>query len=55
MVQVLTPSGVDVGVGEAGIENELDNVVQFERYGFVRVDKVERDGLTKITCYFTHR
>jgi glutamyl-tRNA synthetase len=55
LVQVLTPSGIDLGVGEAGIENELDNVVQFERYGFVRVDKVEREGLTKITCYFTHR
>jgi glutamyl-tRNA synthetase len=55
LVQVLTPNGIDLGVGEAGIENELDNVVQFERYGFVRVDKVEREGLTKITCYFTHR
>jgi glutamyl-tRNA synthetase len=55
LVQVLTPRGIDLGVGEAGIENELENVVQFERYGFVRVDKVEREGLTKITCYFTHR
>ena len=55
LVQVRTPSGIDVGVGEAGIESELDNVVQFERYGFVRVDRVEQDGLTKITCYFTHR
>ena len=55
LVQVLTPSGIDVGVGETGIENELNNAVQFERYGFVRVDRVERDGLTKITCYFTHR
>jgi glutamyl-tRNA synthetase len=54
LVKVLTPTGIDVGVGEAGIENELDNVVQFERYGFARVDQVERNGLTKITCYFTH-
>jgi glutamyl-tRNA synthetase len=54
LVQVLTPSGIDIGVGEAGIKTELDNVVQFERYGFVRVDQVERGGLTKITCYFTH-
>lgn len=55
LVEVLTPNGVDSGVGEAGIATELDRVVQFERYGFVRVDKVERDARAKITCYFTHK
>jgi glutamyl-tRNA synthetase len=55
LVEVLTPKGVDIGVGEAGIANEVDRVVQFERYGFVRVDNVEQDGRTKITCYFTHK
>jgi len=55
LVEVLTPTRVDIGVGEAGIETELGNVVQFERYGFVRVDAVERNGRAKITCYFTHK
>ncbi len=55
LVEVLTPSGVDIGVGEAGIAAELDKVVQFERYGFVRVDQVEQDGRTRIICYFTHK
>jgi glutamyl-tRNA synthetase len=55
LVEVLTPTGVNIGVGEAGIETELGNVVQFERYGFVRVDAVKRNGRAKITCYFTHK
>jgi glutamyl-tRNA synthetase len=55
LVEVLTPSGVDIGVGEAGITAELDKVVQFERYGFVRVDQVEQDGRTRVICYFTHK
>jgi glutamyl-tRNA synthetase len=54
LVEVLTPSGVDIGVGEAGIAVELDKVVQFERYGFVRVDQVEQNGRTRIICYLTH-
>jgi hypothetical protein len=30
--------------------------VQFERYGFARVDQVlEQHGQTKIICYFTHK
>jgi glutamyl-tRNA synthetase len=55
LVEVLTPSGVDIGVGEAGIAVELDKVVQFERYGFVRVDQVEQNGRTRIICYLTHK
>jgi glutamyl-tRNA synthetase len=55
-VQVFTPSGVDIGIGEPGIAAELDRVVQFERYGFARVDQVlEQHGQTKIICYFTHK
>jgi glutamyl-tRNA synthetase len=38
------------------IAAELDRVVQFERYGFARVDQVlEQHGQTKIICYFTHK
>lgn len=55
-VEVLKPDGVDSGIGEQGIEMELDRVVQFERYGFVRVDDVKRQGeRLKIVCYFTHK
>jgi glutamyl-tRNA synthetase len=55
-VEVFTPSGVDIGIGEPGIAAELDRVVQFERYGFARVDQVlEQHGQTKIICYFTHK
>ncbi len=56
LVEVLKPDGVDNGIGERGIEVEKDRVVQFERYGFVRVDDImqERERL-KIVCYFTHK
>ena len=55
-VEVITPSGVDIGIGEPGIATELDRVVQFERYGFARVDQVlEQHGQTRIICYFTHK
>ena len=56
LVEVLRPDGVDKGIGEQGIEKELDRVVQFERYGFVRIDDVEQRGeRLKIVCYFTHK
>ena len=55
-VEVFTPSGVDIGIGEPGIAAELDRLVQFERYSFARVDQVlEQHGQTKIICYFTHK
>ena len=50
-VWVLKPDGVDEGVGEAGIAEELGKVVQFERYGFVQINSV---GET-IVAYFAHR
>ncbi|MDP2766208.1 MAG: glutamate--tRNA ligase [Candidatus Methanoperedens sp.] len=51
-VKVLSPEGEYAGVGERGIERELDRVVQFERFGFVRIDSVSGDG---VVAYFTHR
>jgi glutamyl-tRNA synthetase len=55
-VEVLTPEGSDNGIGELGIASELNNVIQFERYGFVRIDDiVKQDNETKIVAYFTHQ
>lgn len=51
-VKVLSPDGEYTGVGERGVEKELDKVVQFERFGFVRIDGVGGDG---VVAYFTHR
>jgi len=39
------------GIGEPLIKREVGNVVQFERYGFVRIDSAE-DGT--VVAYFTH-
>ncbi|MBA1341975.1 MAG: Glutamate--tRNA ligase [ANME-2 cluster archaeon] len=50
-VKVLTPGGEVDGIGEAGIVSEVDKVVQFERYGYVRIDSV--DG--GVVAYFTHK
>jgi glutamyl-tRNA synthetase len=50
-VRVLKPDGMDEGIGEAGIAEELGRVVQFERYGFVQVNFV---GET-IVANFAHR
>ncbi len=50
-VRVLSPDGEFAGIGEDGIVNELDNTVQFERFGFCRIDSVTPD----VVAYFTHR
>ena len=50
-VRVMKPDGVDEGIGEAGIAEELDKVVQFERYGFVRINCLGEP----IVAYFAHR
>ena len=42
---------MDEGVGEAGIAEELGKVVQFERYGFVRINSVGEP----IVANFAHR
>lgn len=47
-VRAMSPDGEYTGVGERGSEKELDRVVQFERFGFVRIDGV-------VVAYFTHR
>jgi glutamyl-tRNA synthetase len=50
-VKVMKPDGVDEGVGEAGIASELGRVVQFERYGFVRINRMGNP----IVAYYAHR
>ncbi len=53
-VAVKKPNGSeDEGVGEPLISEELGNVVQFERYGFVRIDSVLKAG-REVVAYFTH-
>jgi glutamyl-tRNA synthetase len=56
LVEVLKPDGIDRGIGEPGIETQLGKVVQFERYGFARVDEVHHGRQRmRIICYFTHK
>ncbi|MBN2110795.1 MAG: glutamate--tRNA ligase [Methanosarcinaceae archaeon] len=50
-VTVLSPDGEFRGIGEKQIATELDNVVQFERFGFCRVDDVGKE----IVAYYTHK
>ena len=50
-VKVMKPDGFDEGIGEAGIAGELGKVVQFERYGFVRINFLGNP----IVAYFAHR
>jgi glutamyl-tRNA synthetase len=50
-VKVLTPEGEITGTGEAGIATEVDKVVQFERFGYVRIDSANGE----IIAYFTHK
>ena len=51
-VRVLSPDGEYSGIGERGIEKELDKVVQFERFGFVRIDSVSG---AEVVAYYTHK
>ena len=51
--EVLMPDGsVAVGVSENGLVSECGDTVQFERFGFVRL---ERKGKEKIVAVFSHR
>jgi glutamyl-tRNA synthetase len=50
-IKVLRPDGVDQGIGEPGIAEELHRVVQFERYGFVRINRLGEP----VIAYFAHR
>ncbi|NYT00962.1 MAG: glutamate--tRNA ligase [Methanocellales archaeon] len=50
-VKVICPDKEYNGIGESGISSEWGNVVQFERFGFVRIDSI--DG--EIVAYFAHK
>lgn len=51
-VIVITPKGKVEGYGEIGLK-ELDegSIVQFERFGFVRIDRINN----KVVAYFAHK
>jgi glutamyl-tRNA synthetase len=49
---LLTPDGAMKGACEPRVRDELDKVVQFERVGFARIDRVDASG---ISAYFTHK
>ncbi|MDD1682501.1 MAG: glutamate--tRNA ligase [Methanoregula sp.] len=49
---VKTPQGDVKGICEAAVKKEIDKVVQFERFGFVRIDSVDSNG---VIAYFTHK
>ncbi|WNY26464.1 glutamate--tRNA ligase [Methanolapillus ohkumae] len=51
-VTVLGPEKNSGGIGERQILTELDHVVQFERFGFCRIDAIDGD---RVTAYFTHK
>ena len=51
-VRILSPDGEYSGIAEHGLEKELDKVVQFERFGFVRIDSIKDD---EVLAYFTHK
>lgn len=51
-VKVLSPDGEYNGIGERGMETQVDKAVQFERFGFVRIDSVSGD---EVVAYFTHK
>ena len=53
-VVVRAPDRVYEGFGEAGIASELGNTVQFERFGFVRIDSVDVRNRS-VVAYFAHR
>ncbi len=49
---VMPDASVAVGIAEDSCKKlRLDEVIQFERFGFVRVDSLNK----KLTVYFTHR
>jgi glutamyl-tRNA synthetase len=49
---LLTQEGPVSGACEPGVATEIGKVVQFERVGFARIDRVEPQGLI---AYFCHR
>ncbi|RJS74062.1 hypothetical protein CW696_00085, partial [ANME-2 cluster archaeon] len=53
-VVVRAPDQTYSGIGETGIASELGNIVQFERFGFVRIDSVDMEN-QRTVAYFAHR
>ncbi|EMA12603.1 glutamyl-tRNA synthetase [Haloarcula quadrata] len=54
-LRLRTMDGDVSGVAEPGLRNyDTDDVVQFERIGFARLDKVADDSDTESVAYFTH-
>jgi glutamyl-tRNA synthetase len=53
-VEVIMPDNIPVqGLSEISVKNlEIGDIVQFERFGFVRLNKKEKDNLT---FYFAHK
>lgn len=51
-MKVRGPEGDISGIGERGIATELDKIVQFERFGFCRIDSVDEE---QIVAYFAHK
>ncbi|MDK2782265.1 MAG: glutamyl-tRNA synthetase [Archaeoglobi archaeon] len=50
--RVLSPEGTFEGISERGVLGEIGNVVQFERFGFARIEKFENGVLQ--AC-FSHK
>jgi glutamyl-tRNA synthetase len=49
-VRVVGPEGEFHGIAEPGVKSELNNVVQFERFAFVRIDTIN----DVVLAYYTH-
>jgi glutamyl-tRNA synthetase len=50
-VNVISPTGTFIGLGEKGLRKVKEgDIVQFERFGFVRIDKISE----RIIAYFAH-
>jgi glutamyl-tRNA synthetase len=51
-VEVRSPEGTIAGIGETAIAGQVDKIVQFERFGFCRIDSAEGKN---VVAYFAHR
>ncbi len=50
-VKVLSPDGEFTGIGEKQVTTELGRIVQFERFGFCRIDSND----SEVVAYYTHK
>ncbi|MDK2892735.1 glutamate--tRNA ligase [Methanohalophilus sp.] len=51
-VEVRSPDGIIDGYGEPDIANQVDVMVQFERFGFCRIESVKDKN---VVAYFAHK